>query len=543
MKKAIIGTKSRLYDFMWRVSNDKQSLNENLKQLKLAGDAFSLTVKGTFNKKTNYTTAGISSKEDKEEFKSDQSAGALVLSAFYKLMKKPESLNLTGHQIKENKVSDEKPFSSSEDITAKNWVMMFSAEDRDSSESGYWLGIIFNGVPWLVFFDRFIQESDAYSEQGAIIDELSSMIESTDDKSKDFTFISDRQDIIKRFEDLYYNNNALSDKSFESIVVSFDTIVENIKHPRLEKINTSVINPVYIGVAIALAGIGFGINYYMGYLQEQADLQQSIKNSQDAERTKTENLKMQAEYEKLKAKTLQDTLEEANKELNEKISVGNPDLTISAWLNNIYQVKLNEKGWLLKELNCSIVNEKVNCNVSLQKGAFAFNHDLMVSRPNIKINNDKAIYSIKGDDTIEYKKENYNTLPGSKDFLLDTITLLQKLELAGIKYSTGNLQEITKSVTLPEPPSKMISQNMNVDPIKMGVSAGSLKLTGKGLYMLEGLKSWLSDPTLKVDTIKVVVAADGNVNWELNGNYFVKTADAPTLPKIEPSTIGVNIKK
>lgn len=543
MKKAIIGTKSRLYDFMWRVSNDKQSLNENLKQLKLAGDAFSLTVKGAFNKKTNYTTAGIASKEDKEEFKSDQSAGALVLSAFYKLMKKPESLNLTGHQIKENKISDEKPFSSSEDITAKNWVMMFSAEDRDSSESGYWLGIISNGVPWLVFFDRFIQESDAYSEQGAIIDELSSMIESTDDKSKDFTFISDRQDIIKRFEDLYYNNNALSDKSFESIVVSFDTLVENIKHPRLEKINTSIINPVYIGVAIALAGIGFGINYYMGYLQEQADLQQSIKNSQDAERAKTENLKMQAEYEKLKAKTLQDTLEEANKELNEKISVGNPDLTISAWLNNIYQVKLNEKGWLLKELNCSIVNEKVNCNVSLQKGAFAFNHDLMVSRPNIKINNDKAIYSIKDDDTIEYKKENYNTLPGSKDFLLDTITLLQKLELAGIKYSTGNLQEITKSVTLPEPPSKMISQNMNVDPIKMGVSAGSLKLTGKGLYMLEGLKSWLSDPTLKVDTIKVVVAADGNVNWELNGNYFVKTADAPTLPKIEPSVIGVNIKK
>lgn len=543
MKKAIIGTKSRLYDFMWRVSNDKQSLNENLKQLKLAGDAFSLTVKGAFNKKTNYTTAGIASKEDKEEFKSDQSAGALVLSAFYKLMKKPESLNLTGHQIKENKISDEKPFSSSEDITAKNWVMMFSAEDRDSSESGYWLGIISNGVPWLVFFDRFIQESDAYSEQGAIIDELSSMIESTDDKSKDFTFISDRQDIIKRFEDLYYNNNALSDKSFESIVVSFDTLVENIKHPRLEKINTSIINPVYIGVAIALAGIGFGINYYMGYLQEQADLQQSIKNSQDAERAKTENLKMQAEYEKLKAKTLQDTLEEANKELNEKISVGNPDLTISAWLNNIYQVKLNEKGWLLKELNCSIVNEKVNCNVSLQKGAFAFNHDLMVSRPNIKINNDKAIYSIKDDDTIEYKKENYNTLPGSKDFLLDTITLLQKLELAGIKYSTGNLQEITKSVTLPEPPSKMISQNMNVDPIKMGVSAGSLKITGKGLYMLEGLKSWLSDPTLKVDTIKVVVAADGNVNWELNGNYFVKTADAPTLPKIEPSVIGVNIKK
>lgn len=543
MKKAIIGTKSRLYDFMWRVSNDKQSLNENLKQLKLAGDAFSLTVKGTFNKKTNYTTAGIASKEDKEEFKSDQSAGALVLSAFYKLMKKPETLNLTGHQIKENKNSDEKPFSSSEDITAKNWVLMFSAEDRDSSESGYWLGIIFNGVPWLVFFDRFIQESDAYSEQGAIIDELSSMIESTDDKSKDFTFISDRQDIIKRFEDLYYNNNALSDKSFESIVVSFDTIVENIKRPRLEKINTSVINPVYIGVAIALAGIGFGINYYMGYLQEQADLQQSIKNSQEAEKTKTENLRLQAEYEKLKAKTLQDTLEEANKELNEKISVGNPDLTISAWLNNIYQVKLNEKGWLLKELDCSIVNEKVNCNVSLQKGAFAFNHDLMVSRPNIKINNDKAIYSIKGEDTIEYKKENYNTLPGSKDFLLDTITLLQKLELAGIKYSTGNLQEITKSVTLPEPPSKMISQNMNVEPIKMGVSAGSLKLTGKGLYMLEGLKSWLSDPTLKVDTIKVVVAADGNVNWELNGNYFVKTADAPTLPKIEPSVIGVNIKK
>lgn len=542
MKKAIIGSKSRLYDFMWRVSNDKQSLNENLKQLKIAGDAFSLTVKGSFKKKNNYTTAGIASKEDKEDFKTEQSAGALVLSAFYKLMKKPETLNLSGHMIKENKDIEERPISN-DDVTAKNWVLMFSAEDRESSENGYWVGIISNGEPWLVFFDRFVQENDAYSEQGTIIEELSSMIMATDDKANDFTFVSDRQDIIKRFEDLYYGHNSLVDKPFESIVISFDSLTENVKHPRLEKINTSVINPVYIGVAIALAGVGFGINYYMGYLQEQEALQQSIKNNQDAERTKTENLKMQAEYEKLKEKTLKDTLAEANKELNEKISVGNPDLTITSWLDNLYQIKLNENGWLLKEVNCSVANEKVNCNISLQKGKLAFNHDLMVSRPNIKINNDKAVYSIKGSDAIEYKKENYNTLPDSKVFLLDTITLLQKLELAGIKYSTGNLQEITKSVTLPEPPSKMISQNMNVDPIKMGVSAGSLKITGKGLYMLEGLRTWLSDPTLKVDTIKVVVGADGNVNWELNGNYFVKTADAPTLPKIEPSTIGVNIKK
>lgn len=540
MKKAIIGTKSRLYEFMWRVSNDKQSLNENLKQLKIAGDAFSLTVKGTIKKKTNYTTAGISNKEDKEDFKSEQSAGALVLSTFYKLMKKPETLNLSGHLIKENKDVDERPLSS-DDITAKNWVLMFSAEDRESSENGYWIGIISNGEPWLVFFDRFVQENDAYNEQGTIIEELSSMITASDDKSNDFTFISDRQDIIKRFEDLYYGNNSLTDKPFESIVISFDSLTENVKHPKLEKINTSVINPLYIGVAIALAGVGFGVNYYMGYLQEQEALSQSIKDSQDAERTKTENIKMQAEYEKLKEKTLKDTLAEANKELNEKISVGNPDLTIAAWLENVYQIKLNEKGWMLKEVNCSIVNEKVNCSISLQKGALAFNRDLMVLRPNIKINNDTAIYAINGNEAIEYKKENYNTLPDSKVFLLDTITLLQKLELAGIKYSTGNLQEITKSVTLPEPPSKMISQNMNVEPIKMGVSAGSLKITGKGLYMLEGLKSWLSDPTLKIDTAKMVVGADGNVDWELNGNYFVKTADAPTIPKIEPSTIGVNI--
>lgn len=545
MNRIIIGTSPKLSALEWRESTSKASLNENLKHLKIAGEMFSLTVKISVNGSNNYITAGIPDKESKEEFKEFQSAGAMVMSAFNKIMKKPEAISLANHSIKDNRNTPVRPFNPSDDVVAKNWVLMFSAEDQKTSGDGVWLGIIYDGRPLLMTFDTFISRNQTFQAQGDIVEEVKAYMtmdsNNPDKKENDFIFLSDRQDLLDRFSDLYYENEVLEDKPFESILISFDQLIENIKHPKIEKINTGVVNPLYIAIALGLVGVGVGVNYYMGYLQEQEDQMQQAKSQQDEKRTKEENLKLQAQYEKLKAETLRKTLIEANKELDHTISIGNPSLNIDSWLNSVYKLKLNDNNWKLKQVDCNAKEGVVKCVVSLGSGDLAYNKPIMLAHPNVIINNNTATYIIQDPEIIKYKDEHYNTLPDSKSFLLNTITELQKLELAGVKYSIGKMQEITKNVVLPPPPSKVIVQNMKVDPIKMGVSTGTLKVAGTGLYLLKGLETVLSDPTLKVDKIKVVVSDAGNPTWEIEGNYFVKTADAPIMPVIEPSKIGVNV--
>lgn len=537
MKRAIIGSKTCFYQLEWRES-DKKSLSDTIKQLKLKGDSYALNVKVVINKKAIYNIAGVKNKEEKNDLKIDNSAAALALCAYQKALKKPEAMNFSSHTIVSSEMEDERNFELGSDVSAKNWVLMFTAEDKETNENGFWVSIIKDGAIWLFMPDNFYESREEIEKSGKIVDEIASIISVNDERSNEYMFISDRKDILDNFKRLFYNANGTKDKIFESALVSFENLVENVKQPALSKIHSTLIDPKYIIGAVALAGVAFGVNYWMDYNAEQEEQYRLMQQERGSEKKKEENLKMQQEYEELKKQTLQETLEEANKELNEAISVGDPQLTIAAWLDEIYKVKLNHNGWLLKEINCSIVKEKVNCNVELARDKLATNKNLMLNYPSAKISGDKATYTIRNEDKINYENKDYLTLPNKQSFLIDTTSTLQKLVLAGVSYSVSNEQEITKNVVLPEPPSKIIRQNMTVDPIKMGVAAGTLKLTGKGAYLLDGLKNEINDPTLKIDKIKLTIDSIGQVSWELTGNYFIKIADNPTLPEIPPSQLG-----
>lgn len=539
MKKILIGAKSYSYLAEWREVKSRKEISDAKKLMKLHNINFSLTVKGVYDKKNIYNIAEVEDKELKADLKIENSAGALALSAYYKAIKKPDSFNLAPHTLKESKSVNERPFDKTNDVNAKNWILVFSAEDKEEGESGFWVSVIMQGSPWLENFDVFWHHAEAFKKQNILIDHIMNGIKNTPNREEDFVFISDRKDILDKFQDIFYSNENANDKSFESICTSFDSLVENIKQPSIEKVQTTLIEPKYILGVVVLAGMGFGVNYWMEYREEMENQEQMLQSQKNSEKTKEKNLKMQKEYEELKAKTLKETLAEANRELNEKISVGDPNLTINSWLDVIYKVKLNHNGWTLKTINCSIVKERPSCVVELSREKLATNKNLILYYPEAKISGDKATYTLKSEDKIDYKKQNYLTLPNPQTFLIDTVSSLQKLVLSDVSFNIGASQEITKAVVLPEPPSKVIRQNMNVDPIKMGVSAGTLKLTGKGAYLLNGLKTWLDDPTLKIEKIKVSVDNGGNVSWELNGNYFVKIADEPTLPEIPPSIIGV----
>lgn len=234
-----------------------------------------------------------------------------------------------------------------------------------------------------------------------------------------------------------------------------------------------------------------------------------------------------------------DTLEKAKQELNNTITTGQPKQTLSAISNDVSSIKVNQNGWSLSKIDCSVVKNKDNCELSLQKTTFGLNKTLLDNYPNAKIVNDKASYSVINDKEIVYPNLDYQLLPTPQKFLYNTMSKLQELNIVGISYSTGAFQEITQTVNLPKPPSKIIKQNMKVDPIKMGVAIGTIKVTGAGLFMLNGLENWLNDNSLKVTKVTLNVDKTGNVGWVVLGNYFVKTADAPVMPKVEPSKLGV----
>lgn len=543
MKRIIMGSKSYFYGFEWFPNTNKKAISDTIKTFKGKGDSYALKVKGSFQKENVSTVTGIKDKESKLDLKNESAAAALALSVFYKTMKKPENISFNGHNIKDGKLSPSRKFEGS-DITAKNWVLMFAAEDKDSNASGYWLAIIRKGYAWLDYFDQFHDQNKSFGIQGDIIERLKELIEFNDDRSEEYTFISDRKDVLDKFENFYYTSDKFESAQFESILISFDDFIENAKQPAIDKIHSTIVDPKYIAGVVALGTVAFGVNYWMDYLDEQERLQSSMESKRNAEKTREESLKIQQEYEAEKARVLKETLEEANKELNSKITKGDSVKNIQEWLNIVYSIKLNHYGWLLKSVDCKVVNDKALCNVELQRDKLGLNKNLIEHYPNANIVGDKATYTIEGINKIEYEEKEYLTLPNAKYFLLEVQSSLQKLILSSITYSISSPSEITKTVVLPEPPNKIILQDMNVAPIKMGVQAGTLKLNGKGAFLLNGLKDWLNDPTLKVETLKLVIDNSGNISWDLGGNYFIKTADAPILPEIPVSTIGgVNMNR
>lgn len=547
MKRIVIGTgKSYFYNFNWFASKNKKTISETIKTYKTKGFQYAINVKGNYQKQSVFSVAGVKDKESKADLKLESPVAALVLNAFYKRNKKPDSINFDSHQIKYSGEEKAKKFDFSKDETAKNWIVMFTAEEKgeEKNDNGYWLAIITDGEPHLKFFDKFYTSNDGFRCQGEIIEELQDFMEDSEDRSKEYLFISDREDVLSNFEHFFYQSEKLKNKAFESALVGFDTFIENIKPPQINKISTTIIDPKYIVGLVAIAGIGYGGLQWMDYMEEQEMLEQSMRSKQKTEKTKEENLQMQKEYEELKIKVLQETLEEANKELNDKISVGDPVMTISDWIDVVYKVKLNHSGWLLKTIDCSIVKEKTKCTVELNRDKLGLNKNLILNYPKANISGEKATYILEGDDKINYERQDYLTLPDIKSFLIDTQSSLQKLTLGGVNYSIGASSEITKEVVLPEPPSKVIMQDMNIAPIKMGVEAGTLKLSGKGAYLLNGLKDWINDPTLKVEKMKITVDNNGIISWDISGYYFIKKADKPTLPEIPPSTIaGVDMRR
>lgn len=389
------------------------------------------------------------------------------------------------------------------DEPLKDWIVVEMVENDK-----FWLCVIKNGIP-LPGFDFLDDWDGIYSR---IVELL---------ETSDFDLYVSETNFNTVFDETEYN---VYQKGYKELT-------DKVKYKNNVRLLTGT-DPRLLMVigGVVLVGMGyFAYDYWQTSQQEQEAIERSNRESQQQN---ADSLKAQQRYEEQKKEVLKAAFKNAEDSLNGLLSQARPTQLINSWVSLLDSIKTSHNGWDISSVECG-TGQVATCTISLKRGELGVNKTLVEDFPDAEINGDNANYSLKGN-VFSVVVGNYKELPGVKEFKIDVSTDLQLMKYAEVKHAIDASTEITQEVKLPEPP-KGFNQEMNIEPIKMGVAAGALHLEGVGLWQLKGVADVLKSKTITIQKITLSVADDfKTAAWKMEGIYYVKVGE-PVLPTIPPS--------
>lgn len=393
-----------------------------------------------------------------------------------------------------------------------NWLVVQSVDPNDDK---FWVVIIEKGIP--------TANSDEICSRRELLNIVKDISDSQDAES--FILYSNDDQVCSDYSET--GTIAVERKDFEELVKG---VPVRYKPRQLTGLDPKILYAVFGIIVVGVAGY-----LYSDWASEKALMEQQAKNSQQQQQTEQQKLKAQAEYEAQKKTVVEQAINDAKSGLNDLISKGISKSTINAWSDIIERVPMAHDGWKLVSLDCSLNDNVPACNVNLDRGELGINRTLMQDFPDVNINGDKANYVLTGE-SIPFPKRNFETLPNVRYFKMETQSKMQEIKFGDVKHAFDASNEITKDIALPQPPVG-VTQDTNIEPIRMGVSTGPVHVEGTGLWQLRGLAEVMNDSTLNVKTLNVTFGGDDMKvsSWKLEGDYYVKVADQITIPTIPPS--------
>lgn len=385
----------------------------------------------------------------------------------------------------------------------EHWIVVQEIS-RENNE--YWLAVIKDEVP-LPGVDTIDTLEDVLSK----IDQLVT--------SSDF-IIHAPQEVTSFFEEVPSTNK------------SFAELIDKVKYKRPIS-HLAGADPVKVSaialVVLACAGY-YAYDSWNSSREEAESLRLANENQQRASQDSQKSL---LSYEDAKKEAVNQAFKQAESSLNNLLSQPSSDLLMNSWYDLLSQVKMSHNGWKVESVECALDGFTPICAVNLTRGELGINRSLMQDFPTAVINGDNAQYIIKG---IELPKNNgdYKTLADGNDFKINTLSDLQLLKYGDVKHTADGSSEVTQAIKLPEPPTG-IQQDMNIQPIKMGVGVGALHVQGTNMWQLKGVGDVLKSSDITLQKITIQVPDNFNSSeWKLEGVYYIKLGE-PVIPPIPPS--------
>ncbi len=397
-------------------------------------------------------------------------------------------------------------------FSTTNWVVVQSVPGMDDQ---YWVVVIERGIP--------TADSDMIGSYSEVLRTIKDVSDSQEAGS--FILYCDVPEICEEIK---------QSDAIEVELRDFGSLVKGVP-VRYKPRQLKGMDPKILYVVFGVLVLGVGAYLYNDWSSEQEMLEVQNRAHQQQQQTEQQKLKAQAEYEAQKKQVVEQSIKEAKDGLNTLISKGMPKATLNAWSDIIDKVPMAHDGWKLVSVEC-VINESIpSCVVNLDRGEIGINRTLMQDFPDVNITGDKANYVLTGN-SLSFPKRNFENLPNVRYFKMEAQTKLQEVKFADVKHAFEASNEITKDIVLPQPPVG-VTQDTNIEPIRMGVSTGPFHVEGTGLWQLRGLASVMDDPTMGLKSLSITFNADDLkiTAWKLEADYFVKVADEPTIPTIPPS--------
>lgn len=502
MKNIQLNKKTIAVDVNWNAL-DVNKIKDDLKSQRESGNKNGIIIKC---RDSGESTAVVGIVPEKMK---TPSGAAWLAASNQKFNKKPSTFNSNKFRMNEDS-----------EIDFKNWFVLLKTEENDEVDN-LWLCLIENGTP-KVTFDKICDINTAFQD-------LTSFFGNSDNEESGYILITDLENSPEITEAI----SALD--KMEYIFTNFDALTKGVPVKYKPEVLAKTIDPrILLGILLGVAGLGA---YYAYEMWDEERQQNAALIASQAQRQQSEQqkLQLQVKYEKDKKQVVEETIKKANDTLNQLISIGTSKLTIDAWLSLINKIPLTHSGWKMAQITCGLTDNIPACKIDLDRGDIGINRTLLQDFPDVLINGDKASYTLTGE-PIDFAKRNYENLPNSKVFTMETLSNLQEVKFSEVKHAVESSNEITQTITLPAPPVG-ITQEMTIPPIKMGVAAGAVHVEGTGIWQLPGISTVMNDPTLTVTSLTITTGGDDlkNNGWKLEGSYFIKVADKPTIPLIPPS--------
>ncbi|HCJ8469491.1 TPA: type 4b pilus protein PilO2 [Escherichia coli] len=394
-----------------------------------------------------------------------------------------------------------------ENLEDENWIVV---EEISKEEDEYWLAVIKDGVPL-----PGVDSIDTLQETLSKIDQL----------------VSSSQFVIHAPEEIrtIFDDTASTNKGFTDLI-------EKVKY-KGSATQLSGVDPAQLSlVLLFILGIG-GYYAYDTWSTAQEQEEAMRLANENKQKASADTQKSQITYEEAKKEALKQAFKQAEDSLNGLLSQPSSTNLMYAWYDLITQVKMSHNGWKIEGIECALEGEVPVCAVNLTRGDYGINRSLMQDFPTAVINGDNAQYILKGN-ALSKENGDYKTLATGNEFKVNTLSDLQLLKYGDVKHTADSSSEVTQAVKLPDPPTG-IQQDMNIQPIKMGVGVGALHIQGTDMWQLKGVGDVLSSSDITLQKISIQVPENfGSSEWKLEGVYYIKLGE-PVMPVIPPSkTLG-----
>ncbi len=241
-------------------------------------------------------------------------------------------------------------------------------------------------------------------------------------------------------------------------------------------------------------------------------------------------------------------LDAGKKQIDTAMAAPSPSLVIHRWLTLLGSIKLDNVGWKLVDAQCQ-AGSSPTCTVQLDRGNLGVDRLLLQDIPSALISGNKASYQLplpassstavidQPSTQLVSRATNWSLLEDPPSLLTGLVSDLQLLTRPGIQYNLDDSKEIVSTIHMPQSELSKVKPGATAaapsQSILMGVATGKLGVGGAGLWRLAGIAEFLDRPGIVVDDIKVSLGSTGDVGWQIDADYFVRSRAQPEIPPIK----------